>query len=813
MESPEPETMDLFSGRARWFTACVTILGSIVFAAGLSSWSSNDLVFFCIYLYLTLLATGLRIRRAFHAQAVPVQFLFVLAALRELSFSETVLLAAASSLLEALIQTRTRLLKPDGWFRGAVMTLAAAAAWLVYHNLTAAWPAVAGPLVLMLAASAYFAASTWLVSQAMAFSANASVRAIWPELHLRSYPYYLVGATMASLFRFTDRSFNWMAYLFALPVLYLLLRSYRLHVDRLLAEKARAEKMADVHRQTVEALASAVEAKDQLTHGHLLRVQIYSLELGKALKLSKEQMESLRAASILHDIGKVGVPDRILCKPGKLTREEFERVKLHTEIGAEMLERVDFPYPVAAVVRAHHERWDGQGYPDGLEGEQIPLAARILAVADFLDATTSDRQYRLAASMDEALAMVSAQSGSAFDPRVVETLKEHLPEMLRLAWRQTSKMQSQIRAKMLKSQAGPARGYQVDAPATERLPAGGTAWTLLKQEIHASVELAEGLRDTLSFNESLSVLAERLRGAIPFDALALYLNENDKLVPCYVTGENARLLSHLEIPRGQGVSGGEADHTTPILNANPALEPGYPQQAEGSRQLRTALTVPQKSPNGLLGVHSLYREEPEAFTSDQLNLLREISPCLSRAGENARKFHPSEAAASSDYLTRLPNARALIRHLSGEIVRAERENRPLTVMMCAVGVRAARAGVPSGSQSEVLRSLAEILKAACRPYDYLARWDVNRFAAILPGVDIEMAGVRCAELIQTANATARLCYADGRAIMSAGAASYPLHGASAEELLTAAEARMTSIAPQQGSQLGLKAKVPGIASA
>jgi diguanylate cyclase (GGDEF)-like protein/putative nucleotidyltransferase with HDIG domain len=788
---PSAGASALFHGRARPFVAGVTLLGWGVFAYGQCGWESKDIVFYCSYLYLALLATGLRIRRTFRAGAVPVQFLFVLVALQELTLSEILLLAAASSLLECLSRPKMRFLSPEVWFHGAVMTLAAGSAWLVCGYLPAMRATVMTPLALMLAASVYFVTSTLPVSQAIALCQGSSLKSIWLDTHLRFYPYYVVGAAMASLFGITDRAFNWTAYLFALPVLYLLLRSYRLHVDRMQVEKARAERMADAHLQTVEALASAVKAKDQLTHGHLLRVQIYSLELGKELKLSKEEMESLRAASILHDIGKVGVPERILGKPAKLTPEEFARVKLHTIVGAEIVERIEFPYPVVPIVRGHHERWDGQGYPDGLSGESIPLAARVLSVADFLDATTSDRQYRSPAGMEAALAMVVAESGRAFDPRVVGALTRRFPDISRIARERSSEIAVRGRIETVSTNGAPASGYQPAEVGRDEVPAAASAQALLKQEIQSTVELSEGLRDALSFNESLSMLAERLRGTIPFDAMTLYVKDREKLLPRYVVGENARLLSQLEIPQGEGPSGWVADHATPILNGDPSLDPGFPRNADGCSRLRSIMAVPLKSCSGLLGVLSLYREEPDAFTAEQLGMLGEIAPSVSLAVENALKFHEAGTAAATDYLTGLPNARSLVRHLAEELGRAARESSPLTVTICAMGFQSG-GGVDTSpaSRSEALRSVSQILKASCRPYDYVARWGVNGFAVVQPGLDADAACVRAAELIRTTNDTARVCYFDGRSIVTAGTASYPTDGADASTLLASAEQRV-----------------------
>src|SRR5204862_715777 len=189
-----------------------------------------------------------------------------------------------------------------------------------------------------------------------------------------------------------------------------------------------AEDMADLHRRTIGALALAIEAKDHSTHEHLQRVQVYAMSIGKEMGLSESELEALRAAAVLHDIGKLAVPEHIISKPGKLSPEEFEKMKIHPLVGAEILERVQFPYPVVPIVRAHHEKWDGTGYPYGLSGEAIPIGARILAAVDCLDALASERQYRPALSLDDAMRVVLAESGKAYDPKVVVVLASHYQE-------------------------------------------------------------------------------------------------------------------------------------------------------------------------------------------------------------------------------------------------------------------------------------------------------------------------------------------------------------------------------------------------
>src|SRR5438067_3449210 len=226
-----------------------------------------------------------------------------------------------------------------------------------------------------------------------------------------------MGAGVAALVSYLSHIIEWQTSLLILPAIYLIYRSYRLYLSKLENEKRHVEEMANLHLRTIEALALAIEAKDHTTHDHLQRVRVYATEVAKKLEVNDAEMEALQAAALLHDIGKLAVPEHIISKPGRLSPEEFEKMKIHPVVGAEILERVQFPYPVVPIVRYHHEKWDGSGYPDGLKGEEIPVGARILSAVDFLDALASDRQYRRALPMHEVLQRLAAESGKSFDPK------------------------------------------------------------------------------------------------------------------------------------------------------------------------------------------------------------------------------------------------------------------------------------------------------------------------------------------------------------------------------------------------------------
>jgi len=197
--------------------------------------------------------------------------------------------------------------------------------------------------------------------------------------------------------------------------------------SRLTAKTRETEELSRIHFATAEALATAIDAKDQTTHCHVRRLQIYAVGLGEVLNLSKSEIAALKAGALLHDIGKLAVPAHIINKPGRLTPAEFDKMKIHTTVGAQILSRVDFPYPVTPIVRHHHEQWDGLGYPDGLKAEQIPITARIISVVDCFDSVREDRPFRRGMTRDEAIALLLRGSGNHFDPRLVELFIKHLP--------------------------------------------------------------------------------------------------------------------------------------------------------------------------------------------------------------------------------------------------------------------------------------------------------------------------------------------------------------------------------------------------
>src|SRR5918911_611603 len=296
-------------------------------------------------------------------------------------------------------------------------------------------------------------------------------------------------------------------------------------VRRSEAEKARhIQEMANLHMNTIESLAIAIDAKDQTTHGHVRRTQIYATEMGKLLKVSEQEIQALQAGALLHDIGKLAVPEYILNKPGKLTESEFAKMKIHPTVGGDILKRVNFPYPVEDIVRYHHEKWDGSGYPKGLKGEQIPLVARIISVVDFYDATRCDRPYRKGMKREESLALLRSMMGTAFDPNVVETFIEHVVEFDRLI--DSHDIKEQVASTSVidnQTNTKPDAGLAPDILGVLTEPTGFRSISEAQREVFALHEIAQTIGSSLNLSDTVTLVSSKLRAIVPFDTCIIYL--------------------------------------------------------------------------------------------------------------------------------------------------------------------------------------------------------------------------------------------------------------------------------------------------
>ncbi len=596
---------------------------------------------------------------------------------------------------------------------------------------------------------------------------------------------------------------TWQTTVLLIPAFLLVLYSYSLRTRQLKAEKKHTNELGDVHMRMVEALALTIEAKDQTTHDHLQRVKIFCIEVGKEMKLNQLEMQALSVASLLHDIGKLAVPEYIISKPGKLSVEEFEKVKIHPTVGAEILERVGFPYPVAPIVRAHHEKWDGTGYPKGLRGTDIPIGARILSAVDYVDALASDRQYRRGMSANEVLAKLQEQSGTSFDPNVAAILRRRFNELEGMVRRKPLAYTAQgVPVETMTTGQEPAAGLAVwDAPAATRQE--GDVLDLIssaRQEAQSLFDLSRDLGASLSLSETLSVLSVKLKNLIPYDAMAVYVLRGEKLIPEYVNGEDFRSLASLQIPLGEGLCGWVAQNQKVIVNGNPSVEPGATKDPANITRLKSALAAPLLGMKGVVGVLALYRLEASTFTSENLRVLLAVTSKTGLAVENALKFQQAESTSTTDYLTGLPNARSLFLQLDRELARCERDNSRLTVMVCDLrGFKQINERFGSEQGNHVLRVFAERLQATCRKYDHVARMSGDEFVVIAPEMPEEATKTRTTQLRDIAKQVG--IDVTGEDVMSVdiGYATYPDDAADAERLLEKADRKMYAEKDKQSS--------------
>src|SRR5580698_4142999 len=415
--------------RAKLYIALILVAGSTGLTAELLHFHSADYVLFWCYFAFTLLTSGLKVRLPTVFATLSVNFLSILMGIVLFSLPEAILLGVAGTIVQCLWRPRVRPKAIQISFSACSIGLSVAAAHALFHGPLNGLLGDLNPVLLGLTACAYFIVNTVLIAGVIALTERKSIYKTWYQTYFWILPYHLAAACLAWLIVMLTRQDSFYAALVLFPLVYFVYRSYKIYLERLEKDKTHVEEIAGLHLRTIEALALAIEAKDTTTADHLHRVRVYATEIGREIGLGQKELDALQAAALLHDIGKLAVPEHIISKPGRLTPEEFEKMKIHPLVGAEILEEVKFPYPVVPIVRAHHEKWDGTGYPYGMSGETIPVGARILSAVDCLDALASDRQYRRAMPLDEAMQVVLSESGKAFDPKVVRVLQNRYVEM------------------------------------------------------------------------------------------------------------------------------------------------------------------------------------------------------------------------------------------------------------------------------------------------------------------------------------------------------------------------------------------------
>jgi putative nucleotidyltransferase with HDIG domain len=450
------------------------------------------------------------------------------------------------------------------------------------------------PLVLL--TSVHFLLNSGLVAIAIAYEVDEGAFAIWRRLFPWLSINYFGGASVAALLVSYTRTVDFMALSIIVPLLVISYLTYKMALGRVEDAVTHVAEVNKLYLSTIETLATAIDAKDQVTHGHIRRVQRFALGLAKKLGVRDSlQLQALEAAALLHDMGKIAVPEHILNKPSKLSAGEFEKMKRHASIGADILSSIKFPYPVVPIVRHHHENWNGTGYPDGLRGTEIPLGARVLSVVDCFDALTSDRPYRTRLSDEDAIAILMERRGTMYDPLVVDVF---------------------IAAKDELSSAVTASIEELD-----------DVEDLLTQPI--STPVAAGSIPTrvaatqLELQRAIHTILVAVQRELETSAVLFYLKHRtlDELAVINVCGDGADELIGSNTSLGTRVSGWVAANARPIINTDAKLEfPDWP-----GAITQTCSALPVRSATDVIGVLFVCRAASRPLTFDEVRFLEQIT--------------------------------------------------------------------------------------------------------------------------------------------------------------------------------------------
>jgi len=555
-------------------------------------------------------------------------------------------------------------------------------------------------------------------------------------------------------------------------------------IQRLSDRSRRARQLAELNSAVIASFAMAIDAKDQHTHGHTERVRDLALMIGEEMKLSEDELEALKMAAMLHDIGKLAVPDYILSKPDQLTEEEMKKVQTHTLVGAALLEGVKFPWPVVPIIRSHHEWHDGTGYPDGLEGDQVPLGAKILAVADVYDALLSHRPYRPAMSVQEAVAFMRDRSGSQFDPQVLD-----------ICFRVLSAAQARNRF-----------GFIFDADAaklvrgTADTPGRRSIFMDIKhahQELLGLYEIAQTMSQTLNVQETLELVISKINRIVDFATCVLFLSQpdEDRIVAVTATGPYSEVIEGRRLSLGQGVSGTVAQTAKPSGVGQAAQDDLVHLLGPAARgcSLTYVLSVPLADDSSCMGALTLYRPSDRPFTEDDARLASAVARQATIAIKNAGQFEQTKQSALTDQLTGLANARYFFMHMDQELSRSRREQRPVSLIAIDLnGLKQVNDSFGHQQGDRVLRTVAEIFRRHVRNYDTVVRYAGDEFFIILPDTTNQLA-VETANRIRQAVRETSMEVLPGRFVSlsaSFGVATFPGDAKDADALIAVADRAM-----------------------
>lgn len=670
----------------------------------------------------------------------------------------TAVIAAASAWAQCTLRAGARNPPHRVVFSIASLTVTVSIAGLPLALLAGSDPSSLAALARSAAVVAplYFFVNTALVAAAIALSTRQRPALIWQRNFLWSAPSYLAGAALAAVATTAwERGwFVWLA-LLAMP-LYLVFRSYHTVVARLREEQDDTLRAMDVQLATIEALALAIEAKAGCTPEHIRSIQQYAVTMAEGIGLGDKEVQAVRTAALLHDVGNMAVPEHILSKPDALTPEEFERVKTHPRVGAEILRNVPFGAPVAELVLCHHERWDGLGYPGGLRGTDIPVGARILAIADCYSTLQTNRPYRPGRSADEAIAVLREYAGKSFDPDLVELLIAKL----------------QLTALL------PAAAAAGAADDREPLVLQDIAGT--HREEQTLYEIAQALGANLGVDGAMALINDKVGRLVPFTTCALFLG-NDA---------GGYICRSAHGPGTETLFKWTARSWSDLSLRVPSCADG--RDAHGA-DLMSLLPCPLIVDGDMIGGLVVYHTITGCYTDEHRRVLGRVSEQAAAVIYNSTRFEQTQHESHTDPLTALPNRRALDREFEAGLARAAQTGSNATVVVLDLDrLKEINDSYGHDAGDRALRAVGAVLASTVRRSDLCARFAGDEFIVVMWDCSPENEARRVAE-VQSAVSAYPFEPRPGVRVslsISAGPARFPEDGSSFEELLASADERM-----------------------
>src|SRR5256884_9235873 len=796
--------MSDYNRAAKAYWGLMVVAGSIVVGWSIKScWhlSPDQSLQFASLLLLVVIASSYPIRIPSTSSSFTASDVFTFLACVILGVPAAVIVGV----LDAFVSSKRTSKRPVSWIGGPAMVavtvyLSGHAFYFVLKNYAhiALNPLGVAPVRLnqllaclaLLALTHYFI-NGFAISTIYALKTQRPILKFWRDSYLWTWWSFLASAIGAAVIYIAASQFGWLYAVLSVPIILITFATYKIYFERITAKTREAEELSRLHLATVEALATAIDAKDQTTHCHVRRVQIYAEGIGKLLNLSNGELAALNAGALLHDVGKLAVPDHILNKPGTLTPAEFEKMKVHTNVGAEILSRVNFPYPVLPIVKHHHERWDGRGYPDGLMGKQIPITARIMSVVDCFDSVREDRPFRVGMNREKAIDLLRKGAGTHFDPKVVRLFTQHLP-----------KFEAEIEARGLVDQvhlSAPRSPMATaeDQVALARENASFGAYDQIRnahREVYALYEIARTFGSSLDVEETLSVLMDKIGHIVPFDTCIVYLYDEVKgyATAALTVGLNAEAMRGRCVAPGEGVTGFALSIRRPVNQFHPSLD-FVNMHVAADLDYRSMASLPLFKDDLLLGAVSVYSTTLKEYSEDHIRLMETVTRLASDALANAVHHARAESNALTDSLTGLPNARSLHLRFEEEVARARRTERPFQLIMLDLDdFKIVNDTFGHKLGDRMLREVAALVQAQLREYDFLARYAGDEFVAIVPDVAVDQVNELRERIERIVSAFSIEVRAQGRARVgiSLGSAVFGVDGETLDQLVIAADQAM-----------------------